>query len=89
MTKTLRSSGALAILLLHFALDLVGNIENALRGSLADKTLGALCVMLQRTLLAEVVLALGDYGVGHLLPGLPAHVAGKWQPLILAILLIP
>lgn len=83
------STSGLCCLLLDPALDVIGNIEDALGGGLAHKALAALLVVVQRTVLAEVVLALGHNRAGNFLPGLPADVAGKGQRVIFFLLLVP
>ena len=66
------------------------NVENALSGCLAHKTLSAFGIVLQGACFTEVVLASGHDWVCKLFPGSPADVAREWQAiiLILAILLI-
>ncbi len=61
------------------------NVEDAAGGLVAHKALAALCILLERALLTEVVLAARDHRVLALLPGLPADEAGKGQVIVVLL----
>ena len=84
------SIGRILLLLLELPLDVVCNIEYALCWCFAHKTLCTFGIVLQGACFAEIVFASCHNRVCKLFPGTPAHVACKWQTIILifAILFI-
>lgn len=81
-----QSSKVLLLLVLgHLLADLLGCVEDAKRWFVADEALLVLRVMLQCTVLTEIMFAFCDHRINK---WLPAYIAGKGQGLLIIAIII-